>query len=271
MQRRRFVQQVGAGFITALGLGVASTWRAAQAQTAGVTVQWLGHTCFLFEGSGRRILVNPFRAIGCTAGYADPTVPADVVLISSRLFDEGGNLEDLPGDPPILAEKGEYELDPIRMQSVEVDHDRSGGRRFGKNLIWKWDQGGLTFVHMGGAAAPISVEAQIQLGRPDVMMVPIGGGPKAYDADEAIAAIRALNPRMVIPTHYLTSAADPETCDISGLQPFLEKMRATPTRQADSNTVTLTTDSLPGGNGMIIQLLTYSLVAPAAEAEEDVT
>lgn len=257
MQRRRFVQQFGAGFIASLGLGIVSTWQQAQAQSSGVTVRWLGHTSFLFEGSGQRILVNPFRTIGCTAGYSEPTVPADVVLISSRLFDEGGLLQGLPGDPPILSEQGEFELSSIRMKSVEVDHDRSGGRRFGKNLIWRWQQGGLTFVHMGGAAAPVSIEAQIQLGRPDVLLVPVGGGPKAYDAEEAIAAIRALNPRIVIPTHYLTQAADAENCDIEGLQPFLDLMSSTPTRQANSNSVSLSTASLPGGDGMIIQLFTY--------------
>jgi L-ascorbate metabolism protein UlaG (beta-lactamase superfamily) len=253
MQRRRFVRQFGMGFATALGLGLTSTWRSAQAQSSGVTVRSLGHTSFLFEGNGRRILTNPFRSIGCTAGYPSPAVASDVVLISSRLFDEGGLLEGLPGNPPILSEQGEYELPPIRMKSVEVDHDREGGRRFGKNLIWRWQQGGLTFVHMGGAAAPVSVEAQIQLGRPDVMLVPVGGGPKAYDAEEAVAAIRALNPRIVIPTHYRTAAADDETCDIAGLQPFLDLMSGTPTRQAGS-TVSLSTGSLPS-SGIVIQIM----------------
>ncbi|MBE7382717.1 MAG: MBL fold metallo-hydrolase [Leptolyngbya sp. SIO1E4] len=257
MQRRRFVQQFGAGFITTLGLGIASNWQRAHGQTSGVTVRWLGHTCFLFEGSGRRILVNPFRAIGCTAGYAVPTVPADAVLISSRLFDEGGTLEGLPGNPPIVAEAGEFELDPIRMQGISVAHDRDGGRRFGQNLIWRWQQGGLSIVHMGGAAAPISIEEQIVLGRPDVLLVPVGGGPKAYNPEEAIAAIRVLNPRLVIPTHYRTQAADAETCDIEGLQPFLDLMQAIPTRQANGDSVTLSTASLPGGDGMIIQLFTY--------------
>ena len=256
MQRRRFVQQLGAGFIATLGLSVASNWQHTSAQSGGVQVRWLGHTCFVFEGDGRRILVNPFRALGCTAGYAVPIVPADVVLISSRLFDEGGTLEGLPGDPPILAETGEFELAPIRMLSVEVDHDRKGGRQFGKNLIWRWQQGGLTIVHMGGAAAPVSVEEQILLGRPDVLLVPVGGGPKAYTADEAVEAIRQLNPRIVIPTHYRTQAAN-EECDIEGVQPFLDLLQATPTRQANGDSVTLSTASLPGGDGMIIQLLTY--------------
>ena len=257
MQRRRFLQQFGTGFLASLGLGVVAQWQAVQAQTAGVKVQWLGHTCFLFEGDGRRILVNPFRTVGCTAGYRLPAVPADVVLVSSQLFDEGGLIEELPGAPPILAERGEFELVPIRMKSIEVDHDRNGGRRFGKNLIWRWQQGGLTIVHMGGAAAPVSVEAQIQIGRPDVLLVPVGGGSKAYTAEEAIAAIRALNPRIVIPTHFRTQAADPVACEVEGLQPFLDSMRATPTRQAEGDAVTLTTASLPGGDGMIIQLFTY--------------
>jgi L-ascorbate metabolism protein UlaG (beta-lactamase superfamily) len=254
MQRRRFVRQVGVGFVTALGLGITSTWqRSAQAQGSGVTVRALGHTSFLFEGNGRRILVNPFRSLGCTAGYSVPTVGSDVVLISSRLFDEGGTLEGLPGNPPILSEQGEYELPPIRMRSVEVDHDLEGGRRFGKNLIWRWEQGGLNLVHMGGAAAPIDVEEQIQLGRPDVLFVPVGGGPKAYNAEDAVAAIRALNPRIVVPTHYRTSAAAAETCDIEGLQPFLDLMSGTPVRQAVSS-LTLTPASLPG-SGMVIQVM----------------
>jgi L-ascorbate metabolism protein UlaG (beta-lactamase superfamily) len=257
MDRRRFLLQFSAGFVTTLGMGIAATRQQAQAQTAGVQVRWLGHTSFLFEGDGRRILVNPFRTLGCTAGYAPPLVPADVVLISSRLFDEGGTLQGLPNNPPVLAETGEFELPPIRMKAVEVDHDRVGGRRFGKNLIWRWQQGGLTIVHMGGAASPMTVETQIQLGRPDVLLVPVGGGPKAYNAEEAIAAIRALNPRVVIPTHFLTPAADPETCDIEGLQPFLDLMRSTPTRQANGDSVTLSTANLPGGDGMIIQLFTY--------------
>lgn len=256
MQRRRFVQQLGAGFFATLGLGVTSTWQYTQAQTNGVNIRWLGHTCFVFEGNGRRILVNPFRALGCTAGYAAPIVPADVVLISSRLFDEGGALEGLPGDPPILAETGEFELSPIRMQSIEVDHDRKDGRQFGKNLIWSWQQGGLTIVHMGGAAAPVSVEEQILLGRPDVLCIPVGGGPKAYTADEAVEAIRSLNPRIVIPTHYRTQAANDE-CDIEGVQTFLDLLQTTPTRQANGDSVTLSTASLPGGDGMIIQLLSY--------------
>jgi hypothetical protein len=71
MKRRQFVQYAGASLLTA---GVMGQFQSAQAQSSSVTIQFLGHTCFLFTGDGRRILVNPFRPIGCTKGYRSPQV-----------------------------------------------------------------------------------------------------------------------------------------------------------------------------------------------------
>jgi L-ascorbate metabolism protein UlaG (beta-lactamase superfamily) len=254
--KRRQLLYAGTGLLTTLGLGALSNRHPAQAQTGGVTVRWLGHTCFLFTGDGRRILVNPFRRIGCTAGYRPPNVQADLVMISSRLFDEG-YLQDVPGNPRVLAEPGTYSFTNMQVQGIPVAHDRVGGRRFGTNVIWKWNQGGLNWVHMGGAAAPIDVEQQILLGRPDVLLVPVGNGPKAYNAEEAVRAIQTLRPRMVIPTHYRTQAADANACDIDALDEFLQLMQGTPIVRANSDTVALQPGSLPA-EGMRIQVMNYS-------------
>ncbi|MBD0335809.1 MAG: MBL fold metallo-hydrolase [Cyanobacteria bacterium Co-bin13] len=256
MKRRRLLQYAGTGLFTTLGMGALSNWQGVQAQTAGVTVRWLGHTCFLFTGDGRRILVNPFRRIGCTAGYRPPNVQADLVMISSRLFDEG-YLQDVPGDPRVLAEPGTYGFTNMQVQGIPVAHDRQGGRRFGTNVIWKWNQGGLNLVHMGGAAAPVDVEEQILLGRPDVLMIPVGGGPKAYTAEEAVRAIQTLRPKLVIPTQYRTQAADAESCDITALDDFLQLMQGTPIARANGDTVALQPASLPT-EGMRIQVMNYS-------------
>ena len=61
---------------------------------------------------------------------------------------------------------------------------------------------------------PLSLEHKILLGRPDILLVPVGGGPKAYTPEEAAEAIRELTPKVVIPTHYRTEAAD-ANCDFS--------------------------------------------------------
>lgn len=252
MKRRKFIPYASAGLISALGSGLLA--QKAQAQASGVTIQALGHTCFLFTGGGRRILVNPFRPIGCTAGYRAPRVSADLVMISSRLFDEG-SLDGLPGNPRLLAEAGVYEINGMRIQGIGIAHDRQGGQRFGTNIIWRWDMGGLNITHLGGAAAPIEVEQQILIGRPDVLLIPVGGGPKAYNAEEARQAIQTLNPRIIIPTHYRTQAADANTCDIAGLDEFLSLMSGTPVqRRGDS--LSVSPGSLPS-QGSRIDVLSY--------------
>lgn len=90
MERRQFLRLAQVGAIASLS----GHW-AAHAQ-GGLSLQWFGHTCFLFTGSGQRVLVNPFRPIGCTKGLRPPRVTADIVMISSRLLDEG-YIEGLPG------------------------------------------------------------------------------------------------------------------------------------------------------------------------------
>lgn len=251
MKRRQLLGYAGAGVGSALALGMRNQ---AQAQSSGVTIKSLGHMAFLFTGGGRRILVNPFRQIGCTAGFPSPAVAADIVMISSRLFDEG-YLNDIPGEPRQLTEPGIYDFENFRIQGILTPHDREGGRRFGNNTVWKWTQGGVTIVHMGGAAAPLGVEEQILLGRPDIMLVPVGGGPKAYNAAEAVQAVQVLKPKIVIPTQYLTTAAD-DGCELAPVDEFLALMQGTPVTRAASGSLGVRPNDLPS-QGMRIQVYQY--------------
>lgn len=252
------MRYAGASLLTTFGTVLASGVSSSLAQkpSGGLSVQWLGHTCFLFSGSGLRILVNPFRAIGCTAGYRPPKVAADLVLISSQLLDEG-EIDGLPGNPQILYQPGAYNVGGIQLQGISIAHDRLGGRRFGNNVAWLWTQGGIRILHMGGAAAPVELEQKILIGRPDLALIPVGGGPKAYDPKEAQQAMNTLNPKVVIPTHYRTQAADASTCELVGVDEFLTLMDGMTVRRANSNAIALSASDLPQ-NGSVIQLLSYN-------------
>ncbi|WP_392435939.1 MBL fold metallo-hydrolase [Chlorogloeopsis fritschii PCC 9212] len=255
MKRRQLMGYAGAGLATTIITSLGSRLQAnAQSRGGSLTVQWLGHTCFLFTGGGTKILVNPFRTVGCTAGYRAPKVAADLVLISSQLLDEGA-VENLPGNPKLIYEAGAYEFQGIKFQGIAINHDRKGGRQFGKNTAWQWNQSGINILHLGGAAAPISIEQKILIGRPDVAFVPVGGGPKAYNAQEAKQAIQVINPKLIIPTHYRTQAADASTCDISPLDDFLKLMDGMTVRRSNSDTITISSGNLPE-NGAI-QVLSY--------------
>lgn len=256
MKRRQLMRYAGAGLIATVGTGLASGVSSLQAATGDtLSVQWLGHTCFLFTGSGARVLVNPFRKAGCTAGYRLPKVAADFVLISSQLFDEGA-AEGLPGNPKLLFEPGVYQVGGIRFQGISIDHDRLGGRRFGSNVAWQWTQGGIKVLHLGGAAAPIALEQKILMGRPDVAFIPVGGGPKAYNPQEAKQAVATLNPKVVIPTQYRTQAADAAACEIVPVDEFLTVMEGTAVRRVNSDAIAIRQSDLPQ-NGSEIRVLSY--------------
>ena len=246
MKRRQLLGYVGMGATLALG----SSAGMVRAQSGGVTVRSLGHMSFLISGNGQRILVNPFKSIGCTAGYPAPKVSTDLVLISSQLLDEGA-VDVVPGNPQLLYEAGAYDVKGTKFQGIATDHDRVGGRRFGTNVAWRWTQGGVTMLHLGGSAAPIGLEQKILMGSPDVVFVPVGGGPKAYTPEEAAAAIKVLNPKIVVPMQYKTSAAKGE-CELGDVDKFLSLMSGVSVRRA-SGAIDVTKSGLPAS--MVIQVI----------------
>ncbi|MBZ8181806.1 MBL fold metallo-hydrolase [Oscillatoria salina] len=256
MKRRQLMRYAGASLLTATATAF-NPFKIVQAQTDNaLTVEWLGHTCFLFTGSDLRILVNPFRTLGCTAGYRLPRPEVDLVLISSQMLDEGA-AENLPGNPKILFEPGVYRLKDVQFQGIGIAHDRQQGLRFGTNVAWRWKQGGVDILHMGGAAAPIEIEQKILMGTPDLALIPVGGGPKAYDAREAKQAMQVLSPKIVVPTHYRTAAADETACNIAPVDEFLQLTEGMPVKRLEKDKITITSQDLPN-SGTEIRVFSYN-------------
>ncbi len=253
MRRRQLLRYAQGGLIASLGTGLVNHWYTPKADAAeSLTIQFLGHTCFLMSGSGVRVLVNPFRPTGCTAKFPAPKVSADLVLISSRQLDEGV-VEGLPGKPKLLFEPGPYQTNGLQFQGIRTLHDRQNGYRFGTNTVWKWKQGGLNLVHLGGIASPLNIEQKILLGTPDVLFVPVGGTDETYTPEEAKAAIALLQPRLVIPTHYKTAAADAAICELLPVDNFLKVMAGTTIRRGKITTLGLSAGSL--AKGPVIQVM----------------
>lgn len=160
---------------------------------------------------------------------------ADVILASSLLPDEGAAV----ASGKLLSRPGSYRVAGLRIDGISAPHDRVGGRRFGMSTLWRWQQGGLNFAHLGGTAGSLSPEDKVLLGRPDVLIIGVGGGAKVYTGNEAAEVVRELQPRRVIPVQYV-SGKTPKDCDQGGVQPFLQAMAGTPVNR------TGTSVNLPG-------------------------
>jgi L-ascorbate metabolism protein UlaG (beta-lactamase superfamily) len=219
----------------------------AAAQAAGVSITSYGHSALLIRGGGQSVLINPFRAVGCAQGLPEPRVSASVTLASSELPDEGARI----GGGTFLSQPGSYRVGGLELEGFSAPHDRIGGRRFGNATIWRWQQGGLSFAHLGGTAAPLSGEDKVLIGRPDVLIIGVGGGGKVYDGREAADVVQQLNPRRVIPVQYVNGEA-PVGCDQGGVQPFLDALGGGTQVRRTGPTL-----SLPGtlGDGTVVEVM----------------
>jgi L-ascorbate metabolism protein UlaG (beta-lactamase superfamily) len=247
----RLMPTLGALRLSSLGLGalgLGTTLLAAGPALAGsgVTITSYGHSALLISGGGASVLINPFKAVACAAGLAEPRVSATVVLASSRLLDEGAPV----AQGKMLVDPGSYKVGGLAIEGIAGPHDRVGGRRFGQSTLWRWKQGGLDIAHLGGTAARLSPSDKVMLGRPDVLIIGVGGGAKVYTGAEAAEMVRELKPRRVIPVQYV-SGKTPKDCDQTTVQPFLDAMAGTPVKRTGRSL------SLPSklGEGMVVEVM----------------
>jgi L-ascorbate metabolism protein UlaG (beta-lactamase superfamily) len=232
--------------LSALSLGTALLAAGPALAGSGVTITSYGHSALLISGGGASVLINPFKAVACAAGLAEPRVSATVVLASSRLLDEGAPV----ARGKMLVDPGSYKVAVLTIEGIAGPHDRVGGRRFGQSTLWRWKQGGLDIAHLGGTAARLSPSDKVMLGRPDVLIIGVGGGAKVYTGAEAAEVVRELKPRRVIPVQYV-SGKTPKDCDQTTVQPFLDAMTGTPVKRTGRSL------SLPGklDGGPVIEVM----------------
>ena len=181
-----------------------------------------GHSNFLIEGDGKSIILNPYKSVGCASNLKKAKLSgADFILASSRLADEGYN----PSNSLMFVDPGSYKYKEFLFQGVPIAHDRFGGRRFGMATVWTWTQSNLKIVHMTGAAGEINFKDKILLSKPDILFISIGGGDKSYNSKEAIEIIKELQPKIIIPAHYLPSNKLPDNCKFTSSDSFVRDMK----------------------------------------------
>lgn len=204
---------------------------------------YYGHASFLLESDGTAILIDPFDA---KVGYMQPQVSPAAVTVSHEHGDHN-HVATGAGTPKVirgLAAGGKdwntvhERVGPVTVTGVATYHDTSQGQDRGKNTIFVFEAENLRVAHAGDLGHPLSAEQVSQLGKIDVLMIPIGGhftiGPS-----EAEMVIDQVRPRVVIPMHYKTEFN--KDWPIGPRDPFTEGK--TPKQKAQQ--VEVTSDTLP--------------------------
>lgn len=196
-------------------------------------ITWLGHSSFLFEDSrGRKILTDPFDA---SVGYDIFNGKADVITISHHHFDHD-YVEKLKSTAKIIDKVGFFNECDIPITGTPSYHDEMKGAKRGENIIFKYEIDGLTLCHLGDLGHMLSDNDIKELGKINILLIPIGGN---YTIDGKTAAVLAqkINSNIVIPMHYKTPALN---FPLDGIETFLIHMKNA--EKLSSNSIELTNE-----------------------------
>lgn len=154
-----------------------------------MTITWLGHSCFLLEANGFRIVLDPYHEV---QGLPDVKAEANAIYCSHDHFDHGytENIRVTPG--------GE---NPFAVVEIQTFHDDQGGKLRGNNVIRKFTADGVSAAHLGDLGHPLSAAQLEAIGPCDAIMIPVGGY-YTIDAAAAKAVADAIGAAVVIPMHY---------------------------------------------------------------------
>ena len=182
-------------------------------------ITYHGHAEFMIElQDGFRIVTDPYDA---HVGYEMKEHACDAVLVSHGHGDHNYTHK-LTGAFARVDKEGAWHLgENVRVDALPSVHDEEGGAKRGKNLIMRLQAEGLTLVHLGDQGDDLTEQQRKQLGKVDILMIPVGGF-YTIDAQKAKTLVEKLQPRVVIPMHYKTKVnAD---WPIADEKPFLQLM-----------------------------------------------
>jgi len=180
-------------------------------------VKWLGHASFLITSDkGTRIITDPYQT-GGPIKYGAIKESADVVTVSHEHSDHN-NSDSIGGKPQVFKGGAPVEIKGVKFSSIATYHDENKGKDRGPNTITCMEMDGIRLCHLGDLGHPLSTQEIAQIGKVDILLVPVGGffTINAAVASDVSAKLRS---KVIIPMHFKNdSCAYP----IVGVEDFLK-------------------------------------------------
>ncbi len=165
-------------------------------------IKWYGQACFkITTENGTRIIMDPYHDM---LGYKLPQLEAEIVTTSHEHGDHN-NVEAIGGAFEHIKETGMFSSAGIEIKGIETFHDKFSGAKKGKNTVYCFRIDGLNICHLGDLGHLLNPQQIQEIGRTDILLLPVGG-TYTLDAADAAEVMKQLKPKVVIPMHYRTKA-----------------------------------------------------------------
>jgi L-ascorbate metabolism protein UlaG (beta-lactamase superfamily) len=156
-------------------------------------MQFYGANCIVLSNKQNRLVIDDNLT---TLGAKSITKDGDICLLTAAEHPVATGKPKLTIDTP-----GEYEVSNISIFGLQTRaHMDEDGKKSAVMYKVTW---GETRVLIVGHAFPSLSDDQLEaIGIVDVMFVPVGGNGYTLDATGALQLIKAVEPKIIIPTHY---------------------------------------------------------------------
>jgi hypothetical protein len=170
-----------------------------------VTIQFLGHTCFLITSSlGINILTDPFNPSALSYPVKAGSIPADIIFVTHE--DETASFTDLASGSPVIL-RSSMASGINRANGVLIHGVRTSSENLSSstklNVAYIWAMEGIRFCDLGAIDDAITPTEAINIGHVDVLFLPVGG-PEHFTDEMRKITLDRLQPKVVIPMMYST-------------------------------------------------------------------
>lgn len=169
---------------------------AAPLSANAIRIKYIGMSCFLITTSkGTKIITDPCNGLG--------KEPADVATVSCGHYFHC-DVYNVGGFPYIYKRTEPATIEGITFRGIGTRHlEMAEGQKIrpGDNYIICFEVEGMKVCHLGALGQKLSNDQVNQVGKVDILMVPVGGVSTLPVAD-AIEVCGQLNPKVIIPMNY---------------------------------------------------------------------
>lgn len=169
-------------------------------------IQYYGDYCFKITtkpaGRATEDIVLWTDPCGKEVGLRAPFGQADVLMLSHTNRDDDNLSGLLKSEPALLDAPGEYAAHGVTALGFASFRDADGGATRGQNTVFVFESEGIHCCFLGAIGHELSAELLEKVNDVDVLFLPIGGGD-TFSPKIAADTIRKIEPKMVIPMHYI--------------------------------------------------------------------
>lgn len=161
-------------------------------------IEYKGANAVVITTKKIKLLVDPNLSV---VGLKDVAItPDDVIIATEARFIPDDSSAKLTVEYP-----GEYEVGDVTLRGVPAKRHIDSESEGNLSTVYRVEVGDISLAIIGNIAPTLSDDQLESIGVADMVILPVGGGGYTLDSTSAVAMVRQLEPKFVIPVHF----ADP--------------------------------------------------------------